>query len=814
MANFISTLILLSLLSITAGVMPVITPDLQTILIALLTPLLWFCVSRTRGYSLWGVTWQFFLTLIMIPVPPPFRLLPLGLLLSGIGHDLTDQKLKNWFDAGARTAFLFFPVMLLHLLGRLMPLDQIMTVPINRLLDSITGTNTQFSFYLTGGNIWLLFIFLTIVRFPLRRRRTYLLLTITTFLFLLQLVWLALLSPDLFRNRIFITPWILWVALTLSHVLTPTEFTRARLQGKVWLKGTAVVLVLTGALLLTLSIYSFQPLRLNNTRIVVREAGEWSRDMTLAGKDPGPRMGAWLKLYELFGARVEIRSDDELDHLTDADVLFLIHPTEKIPAHLLDCWYDFIRSGGHVVIVGDHTNVHDIQTGVNSFLEYGAHIRLNFDSAIAMGKHSEWPYNQFYRLDPLVHTLQRSTDLGISVGGSLQTHYPACPLIQGVYAFSDKGDVSAADRAFLGNSRIDPGEPVGMITLVAREKLGRGSLLVIGDTSGLMSLSTPQTWRFNLEMIGRMIDPPLLDLAGTGWILLSVGLLLLMLFAIDPVTTFVLLLAFIIPTGSQWLSRSPLPRPAQEDRLVIIDNGHLENWDLYSRFDWSPAPLFTHLYDEGFIPLMADMDRWDRLPGQRLIIHGPTREFSPQSIRRLQEFLHSGGRAVITLDARHSDGFENLAEAFSFQVPAIPLGRATGSRRSSSIDGIRLYEAWPVRSHQFADTLLSAWDYPIIISRKVGAGVLTVAGEQRLFSRRLLDKRDKHGRVLSRGLRYRNYRRPVPRRSENQAENDYLQEYRTSLVPRHIPPSVNTETDADAGYRLLDTLLDLNGVRP
>jgi hypothetical protein len=468
------------------------------------------------------------------------------------------------------------------------------------------------------------------------------------------------------------------------------------------------------------------------------------------------------------------------------------------------------------VVVGDHTNVRNIQTGVNSFLA-PAHIRLRFDAALSLGPGTYWTNNQKFPLSPYTRTLDNGPDNGISVGASLEVKPPAFSLMEGLYAYSDRGDT--LHPANLGDSRFNVGEPFGNICLLAGEKVGKGLLLVLGDTSEMMSLSIPATWPWFLEMArtGAAAQAPSLALSLLGFLLLGTGLV-----AAGKNNGFSLgvqgLLVWLILTGGWVWSRPRSRPPVNPEKIVWFENSHLENWQLASRWDWSPFTLFSSLLEDGFLPLYQKSwqpDLWTGTAG--LVINGPRRYFPEHEVDDLQKFLENGGKLLLTVDARRAAAVRKLAERYDFSVPEIPLGTAedclTADHRPA---GFNFIEAWPLLSTAFPETLLTVWGYPLALRRTVGTGLLTILGDEHFLSRYSLEGPGENAGPPVNATRFRN----APSRSRNPAgSNDdparekYLREFGDQLVPKHHPERTLKPENREGKLQFVRHTL-LGGSRP
>lgn len=177
--------------------------------------------------------------------------------------------------------------------------------------------------------------------------------------------------------------------------------------------------------------------------------------------------------------------------LEGTSVVVFINPT-AVPADQTLCAIrDFVRSGGGLLMLGDHTDIQGSREPLNTILSF-THMSLNFDSAVPLRQH--WRGCLEVRRHALGGAVAAAAPGGlhrdpnlhlqIAVGASLDVKRPAFPVVIGRYGFADAGDPSnGGSQAFIGNLKHDGGERLGNVVLVAAEEVGRGRVLVFGDTS-------------------------------------------------------------------------------------------------------------------------------------------------------------------------------------------------------------------------------------------------------------------------------------------------------------------------------------------
>lgn len=548
-------------------------------------------------------------------------------------------------------------------------------------------------------------------------------------------------------------------------------------------------------------------------RIAFRESGEWSWELGRYGERSGPRMGGLLRVLRGWGAEVDILSDEELLEPGSHDLIFVIHPDSLLAPELAGALEEHMRLGGGLVVVGEHTNVHGIMHGVNGLIApYG--IQLKDDSAIPALKGWNWNDLQRYLLSPATRGMENAHHLGISIGGSLEVKWPAWPLITGTQAFSDTGN-PLNPRGKMGDNRWTWEERYGDVPLVALRRVGKGHLCVFGDTSGLMSLSTMQTWPFYVNLAellcGRSAwrDAPLLLvslllLAGIGGsfalqsrsmgaaLVLGGGMLLAGLWAARAAS---------VPTA-----------PLQTNQgFVWIEAGHLPNWMTGSTLDWSVMSLAESFMNADLLPLyLHDLDRENLGKVELCVISAPARSYSDHELDLLEDYVRQGGHIVLSADARRSTPVAGLLDRFGLELLEVPLGTAP-----EAVDHLgrelpfEYYEAWPFANMGAAlDTLVSCWGYPIIVQRTLGSGKLTAIGDEHFLSRYFLEGSSRTGKPLNTARRFVDELRPPRQQAPvKPGLRVWEQRYRDQLnqvgAPRPAPPKKDVHATQDFAYNLL-----------
>lgn len=162
---------------------------------------------------------------------------------------------------------------------------------------------------------------------------------------------------------------------------------------------------------------------------------------------------------ESLGASSLISPDLSEEDISDADALVLLFPDDPWTEGQLERIWAFVRRGGSLLVMGEHTTRD--KNGSNRFNEVlePTAIRVEFDS----GTFAVGGWLQSY--EALAHPTTAGVpddrnQFGVVIGASLETSWPAHPLLIGRWGWSDMGD-EGSGRAMMGNGHYDPGEKLG-----------------------------------------------------------------------------------------------------------------------------------------------------------------------------------------------------------------------------------------------------------------------------------------------------------------------------------------------------------------
>jgi hypothetical protein len=482
---------------------------------------------------------------------------------------------------------------------------------------------------------------------------------------------------------------------------------------------------------------------------------------------------------ESLGLQVLVSPDLSATDLAGASAVVMLFPNEPWEPGQLERIWAFVREGGTLLVMGEHTTWEEdaekrrLPAGpgleISRFNEVLAPtaMRVAFDSAtFAVGG---WLHSYEALAHPTTAGIRdEENDFGCVIGASLAVRWPARPLIVGRWGWADPGDVESK-RAMMGNGACDPGERLGDLVLAAEQPFGKGRIIAFGDTSGLTNGLTVGCHDYTSRLYAYLVGGRHAHSERALWLCLAGFLGAVVLLLLYPragvfAATGVILAVFIglwtrethrawdyLPDGRMQWDGSPR-RP---NNLAYIESSHLGP---YSPESWRPhglGALALTLMRNGFLTLNLPEISAARLERARLLISvAPAKPFSPEERRTIEEFVRNGGVFVCTVgyEERHASrklladlGFAVgvTAEDDAAGVEPVPLGhfKSPFFSADSYMAYVRFHAAWPVYCSDPNRLVISR--YPdgkeLIVMRRVGKGLVVVLGDTFFAANRNLE---------------------------------------------------------------------------
>jgi hypothetical protein len=459
------------------------------------------------------------------------------------------------------------------------------------------------------------------------------------------------------------------------------------------------------------------------------------------------------------GAETVVSPDLSDADLNDADALILLFPDDPWQEGQLDRIDAFVRRGGSLLVMGEHTTRD--ATGTNRFNEAleSTAMRVRFDSAtFAVGG---WLQSYEAMSHPVTAGVgDDRNQFGVVIGASVNACWPARPLLVGKWGWNDPGD-EASSRAMMGNGKYDAGEKLGDIVLAAEQPLGKGRVIAFGDTSGLTNAINVSSYVFTSRLMAYLAGGA--ARAHPAWrqmIALLVTVVLTGLLTWQPAAAktacavIVLAASLILCTAVTEANADVKPdgRLQTPNNLAYIDASHVQ---AYSSESWRPdgiGGLALTLMRNGYLTLTAPDLTPERLErASLLVVVAPFRSFASDEIETVQDFVAAGGTLIITTGYEQAIPGRSLLDAFGFRV-GLPRDETLepepmGHFKSPYLESqsrrvyVRFHAAWPIACSDAGARVMAYGknDRPVIMMREFGAGEVIVIGDAGLAMNKNLE---------------------------------------------------------------------------
>ncbi len=493
------------------------------------------------------------------------------------------------------------------------------------------------------------------------------------------------------------------------------------------------------------------------------------------GRLGGGMYGMLPPYLETLGARPLISANFSDEDLNGAAAVVLLFPDERNPFsdEQLSRLDKFVRAGGTLVVVGDHTQ-HDTPKELpvgdrphnqfNVVLGRMTSMYIPFDAA--MFQIGGW----LQSYEPIAHptTIGMRDDrnqFGVVIGSSVHSGWRGQPLIAGRWGFAEPGDVGS-EAAMMGNRQYDPGEKLGDLVLAAEQQVGRGRVIAFGDTSSFTNGINVGAHVFTSRFFGYIANGG--GVARPLWrqfLALLLGAVILRAIWIHrsiQVQAGILVALAVSLTLCARISHAradvlPDGRRAFEAPLIITPNNlayiETSNLEAQSGESWRPdgtAGLALTLMRNGYVTLQLPEITQEQLDRAGLLVSvAPRRPYTSSERAAIRRFIENGGTYILTADyGDHLASAELLSELGLWIGQPPSAAAAAGARppepmghfKSPYIDTgkymafVRFHAAWPVGTIQADDPQARViangnGNVPVVILRTIGRGKAVVVGD-------------------------------------------------------------------------------------
>ena len=470
-------------------------------------------------------------------------------------------------------------------------------------------------------------------------------------------------------------------------------------------------------------------------------------DWTRFGRAAGGMYGMFPEYASLFGCQGEVV--DELPETLNPDEILVITNLDEptLPEEMERIW-SFVRAGGKLWVLGDHTFIKNGRNHINDLLE-PCNITFNHDSA------QFWPQGWFhcYRMrdgTPFAALEDPAENrLSLLVGASLDLAPPARPFVMGRFGYGDWGVMDDADdRGYLGDFEYQPTERCGDLVLVAGEKVGKGKVLAFGDTTSFFNANLTRSYeilRASLSWLGEPSAFSFFSSRGLGLAVLAAGIgLLLWSMARGVAAPGLLLIVAVVSFAVHRPGLLPIDRDVGRSRVGVFDFSHQPYAAKHGSLGEGIYGLSLSFLRYGMLPITQNGWDGDVLDKARiLVLNAPRRPFSMARRRQVMAFMERGGTVLLACGAPHYKASEPLLEPLGLSVRNLPLGRFFD--RPAFNQPVQYFSAWPIDVRNPDARLLSMYrDWPLMVDVPVGEGRLVLVADSEFFHNKNLESHEQY----------------------------------------------------------------------
>ena len=480
------------------------------------------------------------------------------------------------------------------------------------------------------------------------------------------------------------------------------------------------------------------------------------------GMEAAGDLGMLPKFVELLGGtfrRCDTITDDALKR---ADILLVACPVRRWSDAEKASVRKFVEDGGSLLVLGGPSQaMADRRSDFHDLLsEVGLRPRMDFVVPPA----DLWQQGLAETAHPTAAGVRgRHAPLGIIAASSIETPWSAVPIIVGKYGWSDPGSEAFWKDIY----HFEPGERLGDLVLAAETRLGKGRIVLLGETNVFSNLGIGGAYPFTGRLLGYLAD----GAGGPGsWfrqilgIFGSAALIFLLLWrprdkSIALITA-VFLLCFCVCTALVHAKSRVIPdgTGGARQRLAYIDASHAEPFSDIPWIGEGIDGLKLALMRDGYLPLVLREFSEERLSkAGLLILIGPRKPFSSGDRAVLRRFLEEGGTVVCMAGAEDVTGIgTTLKEDYGILIADTPVlpgdprrePDPTGNSYTPYLEldknryaQLLLYAGWPVKGlHSDVGTVAGGRNgEAVAVARPVGKGRLVVIGDTNFALNRNLE---------------------------------------------------------------------------
>lgn len=572
------------------------------------------------------------------------------------------------------------------------------------------------------------------------------------------IAWSLVAMPHVGLQLLWLYPVTQWLALFNIFAQDHTRGRNAGVVGR--LRSASVLGFAFVACTVFASLYTPQKLPEESTSIALVNAGflvdfeaEVPTDEPFGYGTAGIMFAMVPDYLDAFGFQVYITPSLKDVVWETTDIVVLVSLNEEFDTSFAEDIAEYVKRGGSLCIVGDHTDIEGTTTVMNVILRrFG--ITLNNDTAdpILHFQGKSWTNALNFKNDLITRAFKDNTDVQVWGGASLSIGPWAKPIVTGKYGFSDAADpLNVGYGARLGNRRLERGERAGDVLLVAVANFGKGRIAVFGDTSPFQHPAISTNWLFLTRLFWWLTAEDIIPHSEIVRLLayfLGLAAAVLLVLSVRVKTVLVLSLAFLLSllladrinaVIGETYDRAILEK-IQNERIAIIDTSLQGDLDLSLLSPKSGAGLAYNLMRNGFVAIFADYcDYYREIDPALIFIVAPTKGMSLSYTATLIDFVERGGILFVSAGWERRGLVRHLLAQFDISIQPVMLGpvpwRHPSLLETQEIDSPDFKEAWPIHvlNPENTSVYYAFEEYALVTITKKGTGKLVFIGDSRFF---------------------------------------------------------------------------------
>lgn len=448
--------------------------------------------------------------------------------------------------------------------------------------------------------------------------------------------------------------WVLML-LTLAFFAVAVLYDLQE-AGKRDLKPLTKVTLYVSLILILISLSPLDPLAQKKDGQIIYDGFHHGLDSAFFDNDTITH--STLRYLKTIGYNVSIL-DQALtpDSLKGASILVLETPEDDYTSQERENIINFVRDGGGLFVLGDHTNIMDCYNTLNPILDrFGLH--LNFD------------YSMLW--EPHFPSLAGFDSMEETAGATLDSNRSDAHVLYALKytTWADLGDWAAENHAYMGNVVPENGEEYGVLPIAISVEEGRGRVLAIANSDSMSGPNLP----YNYDFIARVMSYLNYEnsFLKSTWFRVLLAVLVLLgvyrarLAAVKPLMLSAALVLVLVQV------QAALPLASEPANMIALDIGHanIESYGPPHEYKNVFVAIFAQHY--GFNPVLVGAVPDDLQNYAAYITMGPTHSFSPEEIEKLRSYVQSGGTLVV-FDGFHAEIPSDPGNAAANSL-LVPLG--------------------------------------------------------------------------------------------------------------------------------------------